>query len=88
MQSVYECDYCCYSGFEVLRGMGKLKEREEGEEEGEGGEREGVMCDRVPEDGMRSDGETSDRTEEEHMSLQVSNTVPPAPLAPLPCSHV
>ena len=46
--------------------MGLVKE-----ESGEGGEKEGVMCDRVPEDGMRSDGETSDRTEEEHSSAHV-----------------
>ena len=64
------------AGYEALRSRGKLKERrEEGEGEGEG-VREREVCDRVPEDGMRSDGETSDRTEEERPSAQVrANTL-------------
>ena len=55
------------AGYEALRSMGLVKE----EGEGEGGEREKVICDRVPEDGMRSDGETSDRTEEENSTAHV-----------------
>ena len=53
-------------GYEALRSKGKLK--------GEGGDREGGGgCGRVQKDGMRSDGETSDPTEEELASVQVSN---------------
>ena len=44
----------------------------EGEVEGEGvGRRGGMARDRIPEDGMRSDGETSDRADEESFSPQV-----------------
>ena len=61
-------------GYETLCSMGKLKAVSEGGEGGDVGEREDVLCDRVPEDGMRSDGETSDRTEEERSSAQVEGT--------------
>ena len=57
--------------------MGKLKAEEETERGGVGGEGEegrvrgGVACERISEDGMRSDGEGSDRAEEEAPSPQV-----------------
>ena len=59
------------SGYEALRSMGRLKEGEGGEEGEEGGRGGGVLCERVPEDGMRSDGETSEKTEEDPISAQV-----------------
>ena len=63
------------AGYDALRVMGKLRKVEGvrgGCEEGEEGGREGVLCDRVPDDGMRSDGEASDRAEEDSPSAQVS----------------
>ena len=60
------------SGYDALRGMGKLKGRDGGGGEEVGGRGGGVSCDRVSEDGMRSDGETSDRNEEDPISPQVS----------------
>ena len=60
------------SGYKALRGIGKLKERDGGGGGEEGDRGGGVSCDRVPEDGMRSDGETSDRNEEDPISAQVS----------------
>ncbi|CAI8027798.1 Protein O-GlcNAcase [Geodia barretti] len=57
-------------GYDALRGMGKLKGRDGGGGEEVGGRGGGVSCDRVSEDGMRSDGETSDRNEEDPISPQ------------------
>ena len=65
---------CPLIGYETLCSMGKLKAVSEGGEGGDVGEREDVLCDRVPEDGMRSDGETSDRTEDDRPSAQVEGT--------------
>ena len=52
--------------------MGKLKGRRGESDEVESVKENDVICDRVSEDGMKSDGETSDRTEEERPSTQVS----------------